>query len=235
TQYNTSQDILVDPARNPGANQTGILIASSNNFIGGTLPGGRNIIQGNTGTGVILYGPAATGNLVQSDFILDNGGDGVLVLSANNMIGQPVGAGTAGAGNVISGNRSSGVRILGPSARGNVVANDEIGTAPAGTAERPNLGAAVLIENAPGNIVGGTGTNSRNVIAGNGGDGVLIENFQTGDQLASLNVPAEVQNAGIVVDTPPSAASANRVQGNWIGFNQSGALYLMPNRDGVSI
>ena len=53
------------------------------------------MIQGNREAGVILYGPGATGNLVQGDFILDNGGDGVLVLSGNNEIGQPVGAGTA--------------------------------------------------------------------------------------------------------------------------------------------
>src|SRR5262249_29495243 len=45
----------------------------------------------------------------------------------------------------------------------------------------------------------------------------------------------EVQNAGIVVNTPPNAGTANRVQGNWIGFNLSGPLYLMPNRDGVFI
>ncbi len=235
-QYSSSQDIIVDPSRNPGANRAGLIVASSNNDLGGTLPIGRNLIQGNTGTGVILYGAAATGNLVESDFILDNGGDGVLVLSPNNIIGQPVGAGTAGAGDVISGNGSNGVRILGPSARGNVVANDEIGTSPDGTAARPNQGAGVLIEDAPGNVVGGTGANDRNVIAGNGLDGVVIENFQTGDELASFNVPAEVQGAGIVVDTPPSAGTGNLVQGNWIGYNLTGGvLHLMPNRDGVFI
>ena len=50
------------------------------------------------------------------------------MLSANNQIGQAIGPGPAGAGNVISGNAGNGVHILGPAARGNVVANNEIGT-----------------------------------------------------------------------------------------------------------
>src|SRR5262249_34898871 len=133
-QYSADQDLIVDPTRNPAANPAGVIVASANNAIGGTLPVGRNVIQGNRGAGVILYGAGATGNLVQGNFVLDNGGDGVLVLSAGNVIGQPVGAGMAGAGNAISGNRANGVRILGPSARGNLVAQGEIGTTAAGRA-----------------------------------------------------------------------------------------------------
>ena len=36
-------------------------------------------------------GPVGAGNLVEGNFILDNGGDGVLALSPNNVIGQPIG------------------------------------------------------------------------------------------------------------------------------------------------
>ena len=233
-QFSTLQDIVVDPTRNPDANQAGIIVASSNNHIGGALPVGRNLIQGNKEAGVILYGSGATGNLVEGNFILDNGGDGVLVLSSSNEIGQPIGAGTAGAGDVISGNHANGVFILGPSAQGNIVANDLIGTRPDGTGPRPNSGDGVLIENAPGNVVGGTGTDDLNVIAANGGDGVMIENDQ-GDALPAVptQVSQALTDAGYSVDVPPMSATANRVQGNWIGFNLSGVLYLMPNTDGV--
>ena len=31
----------------------------------------------------------------------------------------------------------------------------------------------------------------------------------------------------------PDSATANRVEGNWIGFDLSGQVYLMPNTDGV--
>src|SRR5262249_32136847 len=103
-QYSATQDILVDPSRNPGANLAGVIVASSNKPPGGSRAVQPNLSRGTRGAGVLLERPAATGNLVESDFILDNGGDGVLVLSANNVIGQPVGAGTAGAGDVIAGN-----------------------------------------------------------------------------------------------------------------------------------
>ncbi len=236
SQYSTTQDVVVDPTRNPAANQAGIISDFSNNNIGGLLPGDRNVIQGNTEAGVILYGAGGTGNLVQANFILDNGGDGVLVLSANNEIGQPVGAGTAGGGNVISGNHANAVYILGPSARGNIVANDLIGTTTDGTANRPNLGDGVLIENAPGNVVGGTSTNSLNVIAGNVGEGVMIENFQSQDELSKIPIPADVAGAGITVDSPADSALANSVEGDWIGFDMvSGELDLMPNTDGVFV
>ena len=93
----------------------GVLIdGSSNNTIGGTEIGARNVISGNSGAGVHID-PGATKNLVQGNFIgtdatgkraVPNGADGVLIgESFNNTIG-----GTAvGAGNVISYNGGNGV------------------------------------------------------------------------------------------------------------------------------
>ena len=75
-----------------------------------------------------------------------------------------------------------------------------------------------------------------NVIAGNDGEGVMIENDQ-GDALP--DVPSQVTNAfaeaGYSVDASPDGATANRVQGNWIGFDSNGELELLPNTDGVFI
>ena len=50
------------------------------------------MIQGNPGDGVIVYGAQGTGNTIATDFILDNGGDGVLLLSASNHVGEASGA-----------------------------------------------------------------------------------------------------------------------------------------------
>ena len=118
TTYNT-----VDPTANPDANGEGIRIESPNNLIGGTSPSDRNVIQGNSGSGIVADGDGS-GNTIATDFILDNGDDGVLLLSANNRVGEANGAGLAGAGNLISGNYANGIHILGPSARANTVAND---------------------------------------------------------------------------------------------------------------
>ncbi len=238
TQFNSRGYNPVNPVNNPYANGVGILIDSPNNVIGGASPPDRNLIQGNTGDGVIVYGSQGTGNTIDSNFILDNGGDGVLLLSADNHVGQASGlSGPAGAGNLISGNSGNGVHILDPAAKGNTIANNEIGTQVGlaglnvpilGTAARPNAGAGVLIEDAPANVVGGQVTDSGNVIAGNTGDGVVIENYVDG------TIPS------IVTPTPTStgttAATSNIVQGNLIGCNDRNSLVEpIPNRDGVFI
>src|SRR5262249_21661256 len=138
-------------------------------------------------------------------------------------------------------NRGNGVHVLGPSALGNSILNNEIGTQVGlaglifpirGTQPRTNLGEGVLIENAPGNVVGGQASNDGNVIAGNSLDGVAIDNYISGT-VPSI-VPAA---AGIVVNTPAQSGTGNQVQGNFIGFNFRNVLvYAIPNlQDGVKI
>jgi hypothetical protein len=218
TQFNPGSFNPVAPTSNPYANDVGISIASGDNVVGGTSPTDRNVIQGNIGAGVILDGTQATDNAIETNFILDNGGDGVLVKSSGNQIGRAIGQGPAGAGNLISGNLGDGVHILGAAAQGNTVANNEIGTQVGmaglsipilGTQPRPNDGDGVLIEDAPDNVIGGTAIESGNVIAGNSLSGVVIEN-----------------------DGTDTSAVGNRVQGNDIGFNDlSGTTYVIPNLD----
>jgi hypothetical protein len=216
---------VINPSTNPLANGEGVRVSGPNNRVGGTLPPSRNVIQGNRGAGVSLMGAGGTGNLVEGNFLLDNGGDGVLVTTSNNFIGEAVGAGPAGGGNVISGNQQHGVYILGDPVlgnlltRGNIVVNNEIGTDIGlagvqppirGTLPRPNRLEGVLIQDAPSNLVGGLTDSSRNVIASNGDDGLGIHNL---------------------------LATGNPVQGNYVGFNlRTNIVYLLPNnQDGLNI
>lgn len=237
SQFSPHSTDPVAPATNSEANGVGILIDSSNNVIGGSIPVDRNVIQGNMGDGVILFG-GGTGNTIGTNFILDNGGDGVLVLSPSNHIGQASGVGLAGAGNLISGNAGNGVHILGTTARGNTVANNEIGTQVGlagqqvpilGTSARANGLSGVLIEDAPANVVGGLVAGSANVIAGNRGDGVTIEDY------SGFMIPA------IVSQPPPTApgnaGTRNVIEGNLIGFNNRNyAVEPIPNdQDGVDL
>ena len=111
----------------------GINISFANGVtIGGTSPGARNVISGNSGSGIALTG---SNNLVQNNFIgtdltgtmpLGNGSDGVTVSSnysffpaANNTIGGTV----AGAGNLIAYNGGAGVNVLDPASTGLNVGN----------------------------------------------------------------------------------------------------------------
>ncbi len=106
-------------------NSRGIQVSSnSNNTIGGTTAGARNIISGNSGTGIELSGSE---NLIQGNFIgtdvtgqgdLGNGGTGVAVFSTS---GLEIGGTQAGAGNLIAFNGEN----RGDSGHGVVVANSE--------------------------------------------------------------------------------------------------------------
>src|SRR5439155_1286183 len=150
-------------------NGTGLLILGSHNTVGGpAYAGNANVISGNGVTGVEIRGSAATGNLIQFNFIgtagngtaaLGNGVDDVLL---GNRIGTDVN-GTAplgnsgdgvlieggasgnsvGPANVISGNRQNGVEISGASA--NLVTGNRIGTDAGGSANLGNAGDGVRL------------------------------------------------------------------------------------------
>jgi hypothetical protein len=240
TQFNPHSYNPVKPSTNANANGVGVLIDGPNNLVGGSATGDRNIIQGNRGDGVIVYGTQGTGNAIDTNFILDNGGDGVLLLSAANHVGEASGAGLAGAGNLISGNQGNGVHILDPMARGNTVANNEIGTqvgltdlaATLGLAARPNFLSGVLIENAPANMIGGLTSNlngnSSNVLSSNLLDGVTIENYNGGVIPSIVSEPP--------ANTPLTSGTRNVVEGNFIGYNTQLVTATLPNqRDGVNI
>ncbi len=241
-QFNPDTFDTVVPAGNPQGNEFGIWVASSNNVIGGNSYTARNVIQGNLVDGVVLYGNtlAAGENQVENNFILDNGGDGVLITSPDNQIGLPTAAQPTGAGNVISGNTASGIHILGPAAQGNVIVNNQIGTQIGeaglqvplrGTRARPNVGDGVLIENAPANVVGGLIPNAGNTIAADGGDGVGVENYNSGTVPSSPLACAAINVVGT-----GNSGTGNIIEGNDIGASiEIATVYTMANRDGVDI
>ena len=114
--------------------ENGVRVLSSNNTIGGTTAGARNIISGNS-YGVLIEA-GATGNQVLGNYIgtnasgtaaLSNLYGGMGISGSNNTVGGT----TAGARNIISGNGGIGVYIDG---NGNQVLGNYIGTNAAGTA-----------------------------------------------------------------------------------------------------
>jgi hypothetical protein len=60
-----------------GNSGNGVLIRASNNIIGGTQAGARNLISGNDGAGVFIDSNVDTGNRVLSNSIFANGGLGI--------------------------------------------------------------------------------------------------------------------------------------------------------------
>ena len=195
----------------------GVRISSaSNNTVGGTARGARNVISGNDDSGVLILGATATGNEILGNYIgtdksgtaaLANGDDGVTISSASE---NTIGGTASGARNVISGNGRGGVQISGTATTGtgNAVLGNRIGTSANGKAVLGNFGDGVRIAGAPDNTIGGSTTGARNVISGNGQDGVLIE---------------------------LSNATGNRVEGNFLGTDASGTRDRGNSGEGVLI
>jgi CSLREA domain-containing protein len=196
-----------------GNSSDGIQIWNApSNTIGGTAAGARNVISGNNNQGILISGAAATGNIVQGNYIgtdaagtadLGNTNDGITIDVTSN---TTIGGTDAGAGNVISGNNTNGVRIV--LSNGTTVQGNRIGTNAAGTALLGNSQFGVYIDRAPSNTIGGTTAGAGNVISGNNNIGVLIE--------------------GLVAD-------GNTVQGNYIGTDAAGTANLGNGAHGVFI
>ncbi len=195
---------------------SGIFIGSTatNNTVGGTSAGARNVISGNGSNGVGISGTGTTGNKVQGNYI-GTKADGASAL-ANTASGvginggaatNTVGGTTTGAGNVISGNGSDGVQMTSSGTTGNVVQGNLLGTDATGTAAIPNaFRGATIFSSASANIIGGTTAAARNIISGNSQDGIYI-----------------------------ATSSGNTVQGNYIGTNIAGTAALPNVANGIVI
>jgi titin len=176
-----------DPNLGPpdqGNSGAGVFIGHGafNNTVGGSAAGTKNIINGNGGDGIQLFGPNTTGNVIAGNYIGVNGNATVEVPNDNagvNIIGgahgNTVGGSTVDERNVISGNLNSGVRLAGPATHENVITGNYIGTDATGGFAIANAVAGVLIEDqAWGNTIGPV-----NLISGNYGPGILLKGSAT--------------------------------------------------------
>ena len=232
--------------------QYGVHIDGNNHRVGGPLAYDRNVISGNPLGGVHVH--SGTGNVVEGSYFntdetgtvgFGGGGSGVLVESDQNTVkdnlsssnftgvtvkgdlntvqGNSLGTDAGGdaslpnvtginvfggdrnqiggpgedEGNLVSGNSSSGVQLSsdsGDAAEDNDVQGNQIGTSTSGTALPNNAGVTIIQSH--DNTIGGGTDDTGNVISGNTRDGVRII----------------------------SNSRDNKVQGNWIGTNVSGAV-----------
>jgi hypothetical protein len=229
-------------------NATGITVGGSGNTIGGAALPDRNVVSGNTGTGINVAGTGS--HLLRFNFVgttadgtaaLPNG-VGISVSSSSNMIG------VAGGGNLICGNTSTGVSFQ-AGANDNSMKASYVGVALSGAA-LPNGGSGVSVSGST-NVIGGTSVSDRNVISGNGGNGVNLGgtgshvvrgNYIGVDPAGSLPLP---NAGGLAISSPGnlvggtsagagnlvqsvsiSSADGNTVQGNLIGLDAAGTASL---------
>ena len=179
-------------------------------------------VHDNTGTGVAVLGNNATlrnstitangvgvrlgGNNTVSGNTVTGNATGVSISGANSTLGGT----TVAARNVISGNSGSGVVVTQSGGTARIIGNF-IGTDAAGTSALPNAGDGIRLLSVGANTIGGPTTAERNVISGNGGNGIFM---------SLLNTPAP----GIVT-----------VQGNFIGTNAAGTAAIPNALNGVEV
>ena len=186
-----SSNALTFAAGSDGSSVSGLVIRGwSGNGI--KLESSNNLVTCNL-IGVDVDGSADAGNSLQ----------GIHVTGANNQIGGA----DASQRNVISGNGASGIYIQSPSATGNTVKGNYIGTDVSATSAIPNDDTGVRCHNADNNTIGGPEAGAGNVISGNGLFGVHL---RTGSDL-------------------------NQVLGNIIGLNASGTAAIPNFSTGVYV
>jgi hypothetical protein len=204
-----------------------IVNGASNNTVGGTTAGARNVISGNDNHGVEINSSTSTGNMVQGNYIgtdaagtsevpngLPAGGSSGRGIRINGAPANTVG-GSSAARNVISGNIKYGIEVFGAGANGNIVRSNYIGTNPTALNPVGNREAGVYVDGAPGTVIGGTDPDHSNVISGNG--------------QASVLVVAQ----GIVLTG--TGATGTQIQGNFIGTTVNGTAALSNLGIGVLI
>ena len=161
----------------------------ANNTIGGTTVEASNLISGNAQDGIFIGDTVSpntpdsnliAGNLIGTDVTGANLLPNVLAgIEINSSAGNTIGGAAQGAGNLISGNDFAGVYIHEPTAAGNLLAGNFIGTDITGTTPVGNKGGGVEIDNAPGTTVGGLTAGARNIISANQQFGVALFNSGT--------------------------------------------------------
>ena len=146
-------------------NENGVSIAGlqPHTVVGGGLPGEGNVISGNTEAGIVWSHSSATvaGNLIGVDFTGENA-----LPNDTGVVFQP------GLADAFLGMNSDGINDL---TEGNVIAgNLGVGIEARGSNTRSRSGGGTPYIS--GNLIGTTRTGQP---LGNGGDGILVENFGT--------------------------------------------------------
>jgi len=202
--YSGTPVIYLDGALSGDASKGLTFESASNAVFGLAIYGFNDALRFNTNAG---------DNLIQGNYLgvdgsgtngIGNSGDGLRILSANNLIG---GSGP-GEGNLIAANEGAGIRFLTAHATNNRVEGNAIGVSLDATIALPNGGGGIVFEqDAANNRVGSTTPAMANVIAFNGGAGItLTPEAGTGNSDDSDQGPNGLQNA-------PELSDARSVNG----------------------
>jgi titin len=207
---------------------------ASSNIIGGTVSVARNLISGNANNGIGILMVTDVLNTVVGNYIgtdvtgtkaIPNVLAGVRVQACSNLIGGV----TAGSGNVISGNGQEGIWIVGTngSAVGNVVQGNFVGLDATGMNSLGNGNAGVAISDTAANQIGGVTAGARNLISGNGNNGMFLIGASTVGNVIQGNYIGTDKTGSVAVGNVQDGIVLQNVSSNQIGGSASGAGNLI--------
>src|SRR6266542_2515534 len=196
-----------------GSGQGVFISAAGNNVIGGFEVGQGNLISGNQSNGIWIVSSGASGNQIRGNLIGTNASGTAALPNAARGVDIDAGATNNVVGgvtdgsprNIISGNNLDGVLIQGSTTTNNLVQGNYIGTDINGTAALDNGLDGVFVTGI-NNTIGGLTAGARNIISGNGSSGIEI-----------------------------GTATANVVQGNYIGTDINGTAEIENGENGVLV
>lgn len=180
---------------------------STRNTIGGDAPGSGNVISGNFGSGILVWGEAVVqGNRIGTDATgrspLPNG-TGVRTIGTGFTV---IGGSPAGSGNLISGNRFEGVSIFRPTSyttvTGNLIGTDVSGSGPLGN------GSGVSVHNGQARVFTAVYV-TKNSIAFNAGSGVVVTEDENGPWHTLIASNSIHDNGGLGIDLGGDGVTPN--------------------------
>jgi len=211
------------------------VLRSPNSLVGGTVAGARNVVSGNGSYNIEVStfseGTGVHGNYIGTDAtgMVALGGGGFAGVSIFNVCNVTLGGVTSAARNVISGNAGDGVFLWGSSSftcgapdliYGNVIGIAADGVTPMGNGEH-----GINVSRPSNHRIGNT-TGGRNIIAHNGGAGVLVVNSSfSGVPSNGILISANsiYDNAGLGIDLSMSTSSPDGVTPNDVNDPDAGA------------
>ncbi len=222
------------------------ILSSHSNQIGGDLINKKNVISGNKGNGITITGDIADINIIEGNYIGTNiGGNAALPNEKNGILLEAQASENTIRKNLISGNVINGVSIIGDEineTKTNELQGNMIGTNYNGTNSLGNQQNGVYIENGLTNTVGGDTPEERNVISGNGANGVLIiGNHSVGNAVSGNNIGTSLDgssaignwNDGVRVENAFSNHIGSIIEepgsgfGNIISGNHGGGVFII--------
>ncbi|XZE54378.1 PKD domain-containing protein [Planctomycetaceae bacterium SH139] len=212
-----------------------------------------NLISGNQGDGIFLTGTAAVNHTIEGNRIGVNATGNAAIGNANGIAlsgraqNNTIGGTTPGQRNVIAGNRLAGIDLSGEGTSANIIIGNFVGLGTNGQTDVGNQQAGIRIgEGATSNIIGGEttlfGTAAGNVISGNQGAGIsLEEDAVSGNHVIQGNIIGLSADGNVAVENSTAvshgglwvASSGNTIQDNLISGNRWAGIYLSSN-DGNS-